>query len=88
MDTLIPALSRYALPFFMAFYAFNSFAATSVRPEERKGYHIMQNIFMVLIHVTGYLVLALENSNMSLLILCALQEMIFFAVISIYIFIP
>lgn len=87
MDTVIPALSRYALPFFMAFYAFNSFAATSVRPDERKGYYIMQNIFMVLIHVTGYLVLALENSNMSLLILCALQELLFFTVISIYIFI-
>ncbi|MBO6137741.1 MAG: FtsW/RodA/SpoVE family cell cycle protein [Lachnospiraceae bacterium] len=84
MNTVITALSRYALPFFMAFYAFNSFAAAGVRPDERKGFYIMQNIFMVLIHVLGYFVLSLEKDNMQLMVLCALQEILFFAVILIY----
>ena len=84
MDTIISALSRYALPVFMAFYAFNSFAATGVRAYERRGYYIMQNIFMVLIHVTGYLVLSLEKGNRQLMVLCAMQEILFFTVIFIY----
>ncbi len=84
MNTVIPSLSRYLLPVFMAFYAFNAFFSAAVPEEERRGFTIMQAAFMVLIHVTGFLVLFLESGKESLLYFCGLQELLFFTLILVY----
>ncbi|MCR4908176.1 MAG: FtsW/RodA/SpoVE family cell cycle protein [Lachnospiraceae bacterium] len=84
MSTAITSLSRYILPVFMAFYAFNAFLCAAMTEEERTGFEVLQDVFMVLIHVTGFLVLFLENGNTGLLLLCAGQELLFFAVIFVF----
>ncbi|MCR4908605.1 MAG: FtsW/RodA/SpoVE family cell cycle protein [Lachnospiraceae bacterium] len=84
MDTAVISLSRYILPVFMAFFAFNAFLCAGLKEGERGGAEVMQNIFMVLIHVTGFFVLFLEQTDQSLLVMCACQELLFFSVIFVF----
>ncbi|MCR5627008.1 MAG: FtsW/RodA/SpoVE family cell cycle protein [Lachnospiraceae bacterium] len=84
METVISALSRYAFGIFIAFYAFNSFFASAVKEDERNGFYFLQNIFMVFIHVLGFYILSLEGDHDYYILLCLLQEVLFFTIIILY----
>ena len=85
MSTAIVGLSRYFLVIFIAFYTFHCFIVFGCRNErEREAFYISQNIFMIMIHVLGFAVLAIEDGSSDLMFLCAFQEIMFFAVIILY----
>ena len=85
MNTVIIGLSRYALVFFIAFYAFHCFMAFAYGKEgTRNWFYFTQNAFMIFIHVTGLVVIAMQTGNKDLYVACALQEVLFLAVIALY----
>ena len=85
MNTAIIGLSRYALVFFIAFYAFHCFMAFAYgREGTRNLFYITQNVFMTLIHVTGLVVIAMQTGNHDLYLACVLEEVLFLAIIALY----
>ena len=85
MTTAIVGLSRYFLAIFITFYTLHCFLVFAYSNEnERNGFYITQNILMVLIHVLGFFVIAVEKNNPDLMFICFLQEVMFFSVIIIY----
>ncbi len=85
MSTAILGLSRYLLIIFILFYTLHCFIVFAYPDEDdRRVYYVTQNILMVFIHVLGFYVLSVRSGRPDLLFICALQEIMFLAVIILY----
>ncbi len=75
-------ISKYLIVVFVIFYTFHCFAVFSFKhEEERTVFYIFQNVLMVLTHVLGFYVLYVRSGDSMMLILCVLEEILFFAFI-------
>lgn len=78
-------LSRYVLIFFGAMYAFHCFMAFVVgKGSEKNWFYITQEIFMLLFHATGCIVLSITSKSIEILTIGAFQEVMLIAVIVLY----
>jgi len=85
MSTAITGLSRYLLAIFIIFYTFHCFIVFAYRSgRERTVFYVFQYVLLILTHTVGFYVLALRQENPDLIFVCALQEVMFFAVIILY----
>lgn len=82
MTGIIIELSKYFMILCIAFYTLHGFIVfRQDSPEEQRGYFIMQNIFMIMIHMAGFLVLFLESRDFKLVLFYVLQEVVILAAI-------
>lgn len=66
MQTVCLELSKYVLAFLMAFYALAAYRGAVIRNEDkRKKIYRIQNIIMVIVHFTGYLIMYVVYDNMN-----------------------
>ncbi|MBO5552153.1 MAG: FtsW/RodA/SpoVE family cell cycle protein [Lachnospiraceae bacterium] len=78
-------LSKYFIAVFVIFYTFHCFAVFSYKnDEDRRVFYVFQNILMVLMHMLGFYVLYARSGNPELPVLCILEEIVFFAMISLF----
>lgn len=80
MELYITELSKYVITFVMALYAFESFAVFRYKDEEsRSGIYTRQNILMLIIHFSCFMVICFETGEMSYLFFYAFQQIVLFA---------
>ncbi len=85
MINIVVELSKYFLTILIAFYTLHCFIVFRYNKiEEQNGFYISQNIFMFLIHFTGFVVLCSKTGDKSLLLFYALQQVMLFATIALY----
>lgn len=85
MTNIIIELSKYFMIMLMAFYTLHGFIVFRYKSEdERTSFYIGQNLFMILIHLSGYMVLMLHTSDKSLIVFYAFQEVLIIAVMILY----
>lgn len=66
MQTVCLELSKYVLAFLMAFYALAAYRGAVIRNEDkRKKIYRIQNIIMVIVHFTGYLIMYVAYDDMN-----------------------
>ena len=66
MQTVCLELSKYVLAFLMAFYALAAYRGAVIRNEDkRKKIYRIQNIIMVIVHFTGYLIMYVVYDDMN-----------------------
>lgn len=80
MELYITELSKYVINLLMALYAYESFAVFRYKEEERRsGIYTRQNILMLLIHFSCFMVICFETGEMSYLFFYAFQQIVLFA---------
>lgn len=80
MELYITELSKYVINLLMALYAYESFAVFRFKDEERRsGIYTRQNILMLLIHFSCFMVICFETGEMSYLFFYAFQQIVLFA---------
>jgi|GEM_PF-1827243 len=66
MQTVCLELSKYVLAFLMAFYALAAYRGAVIRNEDkRKKIYRIQNVIMVIVHFTGYLIMYVVYDDMN-----------------------
>lgn len=85
MNNMIVELSKYFMIIMIAFYTLHCFIVFRYNSEaERNGFYVGQNIFMFLIHFTGFVVLCFKTGDQSLLVFYGAQQIMLFATIVLY----
>ena len=85
MELYITELSKYLITLLMALYAYESFAVFRYQKEEdRSGIYVRQNILMMLIHFSCFMVICFETEEMSYLIFYAFQQIVLFATVVLF----
>lgn len=85
MTNLIVELSKYFMIICIAFYTLHGFVVFRYNNEaDRTGFYLMQNLFMILIHLSGYVVLSLQTEDRSLLVFYAMQQVLILAIMTLY----
>ena len=85
MQTVCLELSKYVLAFLMAFYALAAYRGAVIRNEDkRKKIYRIQNIIMVIVHFTGYLIMYVVYDDMNYIYLYFAQLVYLGAVIMLY----
>lgn len=85
MQTVCLELSKYVLAFLMAFYALAAYRGAVIRNEDkRKKIYRIQNIIMVIVHFTGYLIMYVAYDDMNYIYLYFAQLVYLGAVIMLY----
>lgn len=85
MELYITEFSKYVIAFFMAVYAYESFAVFLLKDEEsRSGIYTRQNILMLLIHFSCFMVICFETGDMSYLFFYAFQQIVLFATVVLF----
>lgn len=80
MELYITELSKYVINLLMAFYAYESFAVFRYREESRRnGIYTRQNMLMLSIHFSCFMVICFETGDISYLFFYAFQQMVLFA---------
>ncbi len=78
-------LSRYFIAVFVIFYTFHCFAVFSFKDDEdRSVFYVFQNALMAMTHVLGFYVLYVRSGDGTLIMLCALEELLLFAMLILY----
>ena len=78
-------LSKYFIAIFVIFYTFHCFAVFSYKDDEdRTVFYLFQNALMVMTHVMGFFVLYARSGESDMLILCIMEELLFFAMLILY----
>ena len=78
-------ISRYLIAVFVIFYTFHCFAVFSYKHEEdRTVFYIFQNVLMVLTHALAFYVLFVKTGDPSMLIICVVEEIMFFVFIIVF----
>jgi len=77
MARLIVELSKYCMIILLAFYTLHGFIVFRYQTEEeRNSFYIGQNLFMILIHLAGYLILTIQTGDKTLIVFYAFQELL------------
>lgn len=85
MELYITELSKYFITLLMALYAYESFAVFRYKNEEdRSGIYTRQNILMLLVHFSCFMVICFETGEMSYLIFYAFQQIVLFAAVVLF----
>ncbi len=85
MELYITELSKYVITLFMVLYACECFAVFRYRDEEdRNGIYTRQNILMLLIHFSCFMVICFETGEMSYLFFYAFQQIVLFATVVLF----
>lgn len=85
MELYITELSKYVIAVFMALYAYEAFAVFRFKDEEsRSGIYTRQNILMLLIHFSCFMVICFETGEMSYLFFYAFQQIALFATVILF----
>lgn len=85
MVNILIHLSKYFLMLCMAFYVLHGFIVFKYsKYEDQKGFFVMQNIFMVMIHACGYGVIYLCQEDMNILYLYMLEQFMTIAFIILF----
>ncbi len=85
MELYITELSKYVITLFMVLYACECFAVFRYRDEEdRSGIYTRQNILMLLIHFSCFMVICFETGEMSYLFFYAFQQIVLFATVVLF----
>ena len=85
MQTVCLELSKYVLAFLMAFYALAAYRGAVIRNEDkRKKIYRIQNVIMVIVHFTGYLIMYVVYDDMNYIYLYFAQLVYLGAVIMLY----
>ncbi|NLL75993.1 MAG: FtsW/RodA/SpoVE family cell cycle protein [Clostridiales bacterium] len=80
MELYITELSKYVITFLMILYTYECFAVFRYKDEEdRSGIYTRQNILMLLIHFSCFMVICFETGEMSYLFFYAFQQIVLFA---------
>lgn len=80
MELYITELSKYVIALLMALYVYESFAVFRFREEERRsGIYTRQNLLMLGIHFSCFMVICFETGEMSYLFFYAFQQIVLFA---------
>ena len=80
MELYITELSKYVINLLMALYAYESFAVFRCKEESRRnGIYTRQNLLMLFIHFSCFMVICFETGDMSYLIFYAFQQIVLFA---------
>ena len=82
MQTVCLELSKYVLAFLMAFYALAAYRGAVIRNEDkRKKIYRIQNVIMVIVHFTGYLIMYVVYDDMNYIYLYFAQLVYLFSFI-------
>lgn len=85
MVNILIQLSKYFLMLCMAFYVLHGFIVFKYSNyEDQKGFFVMQNIFMVMIHACGYGVILLNKQDSNILYLYLLEQFFIIAFIILF----
>lgn len=85
MELYITELSKYVIAVFMALYAYEAFAVFRFKDEEsRNGIYTRQNILMLVIHFSCFMVICFETGEMSYLFFYAFQQIVLFATVVLF----
>jgi len=85
MTEALTGLSRYLLAIFIVFYTFHCFIVFAFKSgRERTLFYVFQYVLLFLTHVLGFYVLSVRLNDPDLMFTCALQEVMFLAVIALY----
>ena len=80
MELYITELSKYVINLLMALYAYESFAVFRCKEESRRnGIYTRQNLLMLFIHFSCFMVICFETGDMSYLIFYVFQQIVLFA---------
>ncbi len=80
MELYITELSKYVINLLMALYAYESFAVFRYKEESRRnGIYTRQNLLMLFIHFSCFMVICFETGDMSYLFFYAFQQIVLFA---------
>lgn len=80
MELYITELSKYVINGLMILYAYESFAVFRLKSEERRsGIYTRQNLLMLMIHFSCFMVICFETGEMSYLFFYAFQQIVLFA---------
>ncbi len=80
MELYITELSKYVINLLMALYAYKSFAVFRYKEESRRnGIYTRQNLLMLFIHFSCFMVICFETGDMSYLFFYAFQQIVLFA---------
>lgn len=85
MVNLFVELSKYILIMCIAFYTLNGFLVFRYSDEnDRNGFYLTQNFFMIAIHFIGFMVLALTRSDNMFLVYYVVGEVLILGVMILY----
>ncbi|MBR6329302.1 MAG: FtsW/RodA/SpoVE family cell cycle protein [Lachnospiraceae bacterium] len=85
MNNIIIELSKYFIILCIAFYALNGFIVFRYKThEDQRGFYVMQNIFMVMIHAAGFAVLVLEGRDVSMVTFYCVTQLVIIAFVILY----
>ena len=85
MTDALTGLSRYLLAIFIIFYTFHCFIVFAFKSgRERTVFYVFQYVLLAFTHILGFYVLSVRQENPDLMFICALQEVMLFAVIALY----
>lgn len=85
MEIYITEISKYVIALLMVFYVLECFAVFRYKEEsERSGIYTRQNIFMLMIHFSCFMVICFETGDMSYLFFYAFQQIILFATVVLF----
>ncbi len=85
MTNIIVELSKYFMIICIAFYTLHGFIVFKYNNEsDRNGFYLMQNLFMILIHFSGYVVLSLQTEDKTILVFYAMQQVLLIAIMTLY----
>lgn len=85
MELYITELSKYLITLLMALYTYECLAVFRYRDEaDRSGIYVRQNILMLLIHFSCFMVICFETEEMSYLFFFAFQQIVLFAAVALF----
>lgn len=80
MELYITEISKYVITLLMALYAYESFAVFRFREEERRGgIYTRQNLLMLAVHFSCFMVICFETGDISYLFFYIFQQIVLFA---------
>lgn len=80
MELYITELSKYVINLLMALYAYEAFVVFRYKEESRRsGIYARQNLLMLFIHFSCFMVICFETGDMSYLFFYAFQQVVLFA---------
>ncbi len=80
MELYITEISKYVIALLMALYAYESFAVFRFREEERRGgIYTRQNLLMLAVHFSCFMVICFETGDISYLFFYIFQQIVLFA---------
>lgn len=86
MAAYITTLSKFVIPIWIAFYTIFSFAVFIKKTEEeRQLFYGLQLLFMFLVHLTCFLTIFFQTSNIEYIFFYAFQQIVLFAFCALFI---